>query len=193
MTRHAVRRTAAARIAPLLVAVAGTLALAAGGARPAHAQAVSFVLTPATYFGDPGTIITLTGTITNLTTTDAVFLNGLTVSGPIAASPNFTIDLDSFFGYVPASLAANGTYTGNIVDIAISSGAPIGASAAGTATLNGGGPPPDAFPLAAAPFEVFVGTAALPEPSSGVLAVAGLALLGGATRWARRRRKTESP
>jgi hypothetical protein len=146
---------------PLVVLVALTLTGAA------HAQ-ISFSLMPSTLVAVPGETVTFTGTISNASTTDTIFLNGLQIGA--STSANLSVDLGSFLNYVPVSLAPGGSYSGNLFDVLLSLTAPPG-TYSGAARLVGG--TTDTAQNALTPFESFFVASVVPEPSALVLLALG--------------------
>src|ERR1035441_1243667 len=115
--------------------------------------------------GLPGTAVTFSGTILNASGVE-LFLNG---AGGGLSSSELTLDLTPFFTLTPLSLLNNEFYTGDIFAVAIS-GVALPGDYFGTFTIQGGVDSGTFDPVGSADFQVTVtDTAAVPEPSSGVL------------------------
>jgi|ERR1035437_1384399 hypothetical protein len=115
--------------------------------------------------GSPGTAVTFTGTILNASGVE-LFLNG---AGGGLSSSELTLDLTPFFTLTPLSLLDSEFYTGDIFAVAIS-GVALPGDYFGTFTIQGGVDSATFDPVGSADFQVTVAdTAAVPEPSSGIL------------------------
>lgn len=108
------------RTQPRVVLAALALALLAPG--PARAQLL-FTITPGTRTGAPGDTLTYTGTLTNQSAVDTLFL---TSGAGTVDNPEITVDELSFLGYTPPSLAPNASYSGNLFDVNIGTGSSTG-------------------------------------------------------------------
>src|SRR4051812_25221089 len=81
--------------------------------------ALEFTLVPAVQSGAAGTEVTFSGTLTNNSDTDTLFLNDIQFSFNGAAATALTADSNVFFANVPGTLLPNETYTGPIFTITI--------------------------------------------------------------------------
>jgi hypothetical protein len=126
-------------------------------------------ITPDSLSATPGGTIEFTGTLMN-TGGSELFLNGdlseLGYSG-------LTVDDSPFFSDAPLSLDPDGSYTGPLFDVVVSSGTPAG-TYAGSFTVQGGTDANAVSNLATQNFQVNVG--AVPEPRS-----VGFILIGMST------------
>jgi hypothetical protein len=123
--------------------------------------------------GAPGTAVTFAGTILNASDVE-LFLNG---AGGGLSSPELTLDLTPFFTFTPLSLLGGESYVGDIFSVVISDVALPG-DYSGTFTIQGGADSQTFDTIGSVDFQVTVqDAAAVPEPSSGILAaLAGLTL-----------------
>jgi hypothetical protein len=95
-------------------------------------------LTPALQYDGPGMEVVFSGTLTNSSTTDKLFLNdiAITVSGPAAA--NLTPGPGNFFANVPGILLPNESYTsGEVFRATLAAGAPLGDYSGSVGILGG--------------------------------------------------------
>jgi hypothetical protein len=150
---------------------------------PARAQ-LTFVLSPTLRSGAPGGTVTYTGSVTN-NTGSAVQITGFNSRWLQSGTPA-AIDQQSLFNYLNTSLAVGQTYSGNIFDVKIDTGAPLGGQYDGEISLeyNGGEGFSD---LRLFSLDVTV----IPEPGTATLL--GLPLTLGLLRTARRRRSRPAP
>jgi len=125
--------------------------------------------------GAPGDILPFFGTMTNMSDTDAVFLNA---ASSTSVSSNLAVDLIPFFLNAPLSLGPG--EVSNLFEIfavTIDPATPDGLIPGSTVSIQGGA---DSFTfddLADPSFDVTVQAPAnaAPEPSAGWLVLAGLA------------------
>jgi len=122
---------------------------------PAWAE-LGFVLKPAMQSGGTGGQIIFTGTLTNQSLTENLFLNGVQIT--FNDTTNLLADTNVFFANVPGILLPGETYTDLIFAVAINSNAVPG-SYSGTVIISGGTNVFAAADLAGHPFEV-----SLPPP-----------------------------
>src|SRR3954470_13369766 len=97
--------------------IAVTLALTAGSLR----AALQFNLDPAVQSGAVGTQVTFSGTLTNTSATDNLFLSDILFDSNAPAAAALSADSNVFFANVPGLLAPNERYTGPIFTITINS------------------------------------------------------------------------
>lgn len=115
-------------------AIAFLTCLACGAAR----GDVVLSLTPALQYGGHGAEIVFSGTITNTSVTDKVFLNDVSFALAGAAAANLAPDSNSFFANVPGILLPGESYaSGEIFRVKLSAGAPVG-DYGGTVGVLGG-------------------------------------------------------
>lgn len=150
-------------VAKLSLAALFTLA----GVSPAIAASISFSLDSSLLVTIPGSTVTFSGVVEN-TGSDPVFLNGISVS----AMGGLIVDSSLFF-FLPASLLPLEDASGALFRITVPNAAALGLYA-GTVSILGGDTASDQDVLASETFAVNV----VPEPSSIVLAVGGMAGLG---------------
>ena len=136
----------------------------------ANAQ-ITLSFTSNTMFTDPGVPVTFLGTISNASTTDTVFLNG--ISGSFD-SANLDVDALSFLAFAPPSLAPGASYTGSLFDVLVNSGTTPGVYS-GSVQLLGGTTDVAQNPLTI--FQSLFVAVAVPEP--GALALFALGGVGG--------------
>ncbi len=99
--------------------------------------ALEFTLTPAVRSAAIGTELTFSGTLTNTSATDNLFLNDIhfDITGP--ASTALTPDTNGFFSNVPGILLPGETYTGPIFTVLLNGSAAPG-DYSGSVTIMGG-------------------------------------------------------
>ena len=124
-----------------------------------------------------GRTIAFYATVGNTDPDVTVYLNG---DSPSMQSPP-TLDDNPFLIGFPLSLGPGDTYHGELFDVTVPLGTPDGVYA-GNFTIHGGSDRDAQDTLGSANFNVDVTGSAVPEPSSPVLLVTGLAGLGGALR-----------
>jgi len=132
---------------------------------PAQAD-LAFVLTPATQSGVGSNEVVFTGTLTNTSQTDNLFLNNLQFSFTGAATNWLTGDTNFFFENVPGILLPGETYSDIVFAIALNPATPPGVYS-GTATLQGGTNIFAATSLSGQPFQVSLPPATLALALSG--------------------------
>jgi hypothetical protein len=120
---------------------------------PADA-AVTLALAPAAQNAARGTLLVFSGTLTNTSGTEKVFLNDLqvTLAGPSAAV--LALEPNTFFANVPGILLPGESYTGVLFRVSLSAAAAPG-DYAGTIVLKGGADIIANADLASAPFAIF--------------------------------------
>jgi hypothetical protein len=99
--------------------------------------ALQCTLSPAVQSGAVGAEVSFTGTLTNTSTTDSLFLNDIQFNLSGAAAASLTPDTNVFFANIPGILLPNETYTGPIFAITINSSANAG-DYSGSITIRGG-------------------------------------------------------
>lgn len=169
-------------LVPSLVALI-SLALTLSVGTAAYAQ-VSLQIQPSPQSGNPGSLLSYNGTVTNLGTAE-VFLNSGVYS---LAGTGLTLNESPFFNNFPLSLTSGQTFTGILFTVQIGTSAAPGLYN-GTFTIQGGLTDTTFDNLVTQNFSVGVNGAA-PEP-----ATVSLLLLGGATlaTVARRRKSNRRP
>lgn len=105
-------------------------------ALPASA-ALTLTLAPAAQNAARGTELVFTGTLTNTSATDKVWLNDIQASLQGSAAAYVVLKTNDFFAHVPGILLPGEIYTGPLFRLALGSGAPAG-DYAGTIVLAGG-------------------------------------------------------
>ena len=160
-------------------AILAAALISLGAAAPAiHAQTLNFTLdNTGVLYGAPGSVLHFTGTLSNSSTTDTVFLNG---DVPTFTAPGLTLD-DSPFSNAPLSLGPLGsgsdTYTGDFFDVTIGSAAQPG-TYSGTFEILGGADGNASDVVASHDFYATVLPQAVPEASSvtslGLMLMLGL-------------------
>lgn len=130
--------------------------------------------------GRPGTLVTFSGKVSNLSGGE-VFLNG---AGGTTGYPELTVDVTPFLTFAPLSLQDGESYSGELFTVAVS-GVALPGSYGGVFVVQGG----DAASyevLGSQGFRVEVGEAATaPEPGAMGLFVA----IGGVLAWTNWRRR----
>jgi hypothetical protein len=99
--------------------IAAALVLTAGSL----SAALQFTLVPAVQSGAVTTQLTFSGTLTNTSATDNLFLNDIHFDFNAAAAAALAADSNVFFANVPGILGPNETYTGPIFTVTINSSA----------------------------------------------------------------------
>jgi hypothetical protein len=152
------------------------------GGPAAWAAGIQVDLVNSTLTGAPGDIVKFFGTLTNVSATDTIFLNGASTT---SASPFLTIDTSPFFLNAPLFLDPGmSSLQIELFDIAIDPATPSGPYPGSTVSILGGLDSGASDDLADAGAEVDVSApSSVPEPGSWKLSAAGLALLAwGAKR-----------
>jgi len=144
----------------------------------AHAQSLAYTLSPVTLTTQPGSTVNFQGTLTN-TGSSTLFLNGIDFT--YDASVTGVLTDTGFDANVPFSLAAGGSYTGNIFGITVSSSVTSGLFN-GTATIQGGADSSATTPLGSQAFHV-----AVVVPETGTFAMTLVGLIGAGVIVRRRR------
>jgi hypothetical protein len=98
---------------------------------------LAFVLTPAAQSGVGTNEVSFTGTLTNTSLTDNLFLNNIQFNFTGAATNYLTADTNIFFANVPGILLPGETYNDVVFGIAINPAVPPG-NYSGTVTIQGG-------------------------------------------------------
>jgi len=127
---------------------------------------LAFVLTPAAQSGVGTNEVFFTGTLTNTSLTDNLFLNNIQFSFNGAATNYLTADTNIFFANVPGILLPGETYADIVFGVAINPATPPG-DYSGTATIQGGA---DIFAvdnLSGQTFDILLQPAALGVALSG--------------------------
>jgi hypothetical protein len=127
---------------------------------------LAFILTPATQSGVGTNEIFFTGTLTNTSLTDNLFLNNIQFAFTNAATNYLTADTNVFFANVPGILLPGETYSDVVFGIAINPATPSG-NYSGTATIQGGTNIFAATNLSCQTFQVSLPPAALRIAISG--------------------------
>ena len=149
------------------------------GAPTAHAQTLDFTLdAQGVQDAAPGSVLHFTGTLSNPSATDAVFLNADT---PTFAAPGLTLDDSPFAMNAPAALGSAGSgsdiFAGDFFDVTVDPSARPG-TYTGTFEVQGGADSNASDIVAAHDFSVTVLPQAVPEASSvtslGLLLMLGL-------------------
>jgi hypothetical protein len=134
------------------------------------------VLSSPSQTGAPGDVLPFFGRMTNVSSTDTIFLNSVSST---SASSNLAIDLLPFFLNAPLSLGP-GEVSGlfEIFDVTIDPAAPAGLITGNTVSIQGGADSLTFADLADVSFDVTVKSpsSAVPEPSSAWLMLAGAAV-----------------
>jgi hypothetical protein len=105
-------------------------------AAPAEAN-LTFVLTPAVQSGARSNEVFFTGTLSNTSQTDTLFLNDIEVGFTDAGTNYLTADTNTFFANVPGILLPGETYSDIVFAVAIDPAAPPG-DYFGSVTIMGG-------------------------------------------------------
>ena len=105
-------------------------------AAPAGAD-LAFVLTPAVQSGARSNEVFFTGTMSNTSQTDTLFLNDIQVSFTEAATNYLTADTNVFFANVPGILLPGETYSDVVFAVAINPATPPGDYFGSVAILGG--------------------------------------------------------
>jgi hypothetical protein len=127
---------------------------------------LGFVLTPAVQSGVGSEEVIFTGTLSNTSPTDDLFLNNIQFDFMDEAGDYFVADTNVFFANVPGILLPGETYADVVFRITIAPGTPPG-QYFGFATLQGGTNIFAADNLASPLFEVSLSPAALGVAFSG--------------------------
>ena len=129
--------------------------------------------------GAPGDLLKFFGTMTNVSTTDTIFLNSISST---SVSGFLSIDTGPFFLNAPFFLNP-GDVSGpfEIFDVTIDPATPDGPYLGSTVSIQGGADPGTFDDLADVNFDVQVSspTTATPEPSTGILLLASAAAAFG--------------
>jgi hypothetical protein len=125
------------RLKPLIILSSLVMLLLAGSAR----AELSFVVTPSSQTGTGSNEIFFTGTLTNSSVTENLFLNDVQFVFDDAATNYLCADSNAFFANVPGVLQSSEIYTDVVFGVAISASTPPGIYT-GTVTILGG---PDIF------------------------------------------------
>lgn len=125
----------------------------------AHAD-MAFTLTPATHSGVGKNDVVFTGTLSNTSLTDNLFLNNIQFSFTNAATNYLTADTNAFFANVPGILLPGENYSDVVFAVTINPAIPPG-SYFGTVTIQGGMDIFGATNLASQTFQVSLPPAAL--------------------------------
>ncbi len=151
----------------LLMLIAGLGSLQAGS--------LLVVLSSSSQTAAPGDLLAFFGTMTNVSTTDTIFLNSI---GSTSGTGNLNPDVGPFFVNAPLFLAP-GDVSGpfEIFDVSIDPAIPDGPYLGSTVSIQGGADSGTFDDLADVNFDVQVGSpaTATPEPSTGVLILAAAA------------------
>jgi hypothetical protein len=151
----------------LLMALAGIGTLQAGN--------ILVVLSSSSQTAAPGDLLAFFGTMTNVSTTDTIFLNSISST---SASGFLGIETIPFFVNAPLFLAP-GDVSGpfEIFDVTVDAATPDGPYAGSTVSIQGGADSGTFDALADVNFDVQVSspTSDTPEPSTGILMWAGAA------------------
>ena len=111
------------------------LALLAAAA-PVRAD-LTFVLTPAVQSGARSNEVIFTGTLSNTSSNEDLFLNDIQVSFTGAATNYLTANINTFFANVPGILSPGETYSDIVFGVVINAATPAG-DYFGTVTIQGG-------------------------------------------------------
>jgi len=98
---------------------------------------LAFLVTPAAQSGVGSNEVFFTGTLTNTSPTDELFLNNIQISFTDEATNYFVADTNAFFANVPGILLASETYIDIVFGITIAPATPPG-QYYGTVTIQGG-------------------------------------------------------
>ncbi len=98
---------------------------------------ITFTLTPAVQSGVGENEVVFTGTLSNTSLTDNLFLNNIQFSFTNAATNYLTADTNAFFANVPGILLPGETYSDAVFAVTINPEIPSG-SYFGTVTIQGG-------------------------------------------------------
>jgi len=134
-----------------------------------HAGSLLVLLSRPTQTGAPGATLQYFGTMTNVSTTDTIFLNSIAST---SASSDLSIDVSPFFVNAPLFLSPGDvTSLFEIFDVTIDPAAPDGLLPGSTVSIQGGADSGTFDDLADVNFDVQVSspTTSTPEPSTGVL------------------------
>lgn len=134
-------------------------------AAPTRAD-LAFVLTPSTQSGVETNEVFFTGTFTNTSATDNLFLNNIQFAFTNAATNYLTADTNVFFANVPGILLPGETYSDVIFGIAVNSATPPG-NYSGTVAIQGGTNIFAATNLSDQTFQISLPPAALQISNSG--------------------------
>lgn len=119
------------RLLSILIAVGCSVAA------PSSQAALSGALSPSVQNSAAGSELVFSGTLTNTSGTENLFLNDVRVEFTGAAIGKFGADSNLFFASVPGILLPNETFIGELFRVALKSNAPS-ADYAGTVTFQGG-------------------------------------------------------
>jgi hypothetical protein len=114
----------------LILSAIGVFALPANGA-------LTVALAPAVQNAARGTEVVFSGTLTNTSATDKIFLNDIHADLDESAAPFLVLQTNTFFANVPGILLPGETYTGPVFRVALAATAPAG-DYSGTIALDGG-------------------------------------------------------
>jgi hypothetical protein len=98
---------------------------------------LTFVLTPAVQSGVRSNAVVFTGTLSNTSSNEDLFLNDIQVSFTGTATNYLTANTNAFFANVPGILSPGETYSDIVFAVAISATAPAG-DYFGSVTIQGG-------------------------------------------------------
>jgi hypothetical protein len=132
---------------------------------------LAFILTPAVQAGVGTNEVFFTGTLTNTSLTDNLFLNNIQFSFSGAATNYLTADTNFFFANVPGILLPGETYADAVFGIVINPATPSG-SYSGTVTMQGG---PDIFTAISLTNQIF--QVSMPPAAPGITVSGGNLLL----------------
>lgn len=127
---------------------------------------LTLTLTQAVQIGTGGDLLTFDATVTDVSPTEVVYLN----SDSASVDPPLVLDASPFFANFPLSMNPGDSYSGELFDVQIPDGTPLGLYA-GSFEILGGDQSDYTDVIASADFDVKV----TPEPSSLVLLASGLA------------------
>jgi hypothetical protein len=127
---------------------------------------LAFLVTPATQSGVGSNEVFFTGTLTNTSPTDELFLNNIQISFTDGATNYLEADTNAFFANVPGLLLSNETYIDIVFGVTIAPGTPPG-QYYGTVTIQGGTNIFAVTSLSSQTFQVSLPTAALGITLSG--------------------------
>lgn len=133
----------------------------------AHADTIQINLTQSTLSAAPGSVLTIDASLTNLSSTDTIFLNA---DSWATTSPFLSVDDTPFFTNAPLTLdpnASTGTFA--LFSVLIDPNTPLGTYDFNSFSILGGidGSASDA--LGSATFSVAVNSAQVPEPGTLLL------------------------
>ena len=143
----------------------------------AKADPLSLSLTSPYQNAVAGDTVTFDATVTDIDPTEVVYLNAdsITLDSPL------TLDDSPFFNNFPLSLNPGDSFTGELFTVSV----PLGTSAglySGSFEILGGDPSDFQDVVGSANFNVDVNANAVPEPSSLVMLIIGLAGFAGVLR-----------